>query len=290
MSNLHALIQEYKVDPKRSLGQNFLRDECHLEQIVAAADLTATDTVLEIGPGLGALTRHLVEQAGRVVAVELDDRLIPLLTEKYADQPHVSIVHSDILKTDLKVLIEKSEQPPAFIKGGIGKKARVLQYKVVANLPYYITSAILRHLLESKAPPQLAVLLVQKEVAQRICQQPGKLSILAISVQFYAHPQIVHQIPAAAFYPRPKVDSSVLRLDVRDAPAVPDVHPADFFKVVRAGFGKKRKQLINSLSSGLGRPKEETREFLLAAEVEPKRRAETLSLDEWGKLTKQIYP
>lgn len=225
--------------------------------------------MLEIGPGLGVLTTHLVEQAGRVTAVELDQRLLPLLQDRFAAQDSVQLIHGDILELD-----------PADLMPG--------PYKVVANLPYYITSAVLRHLLESSRPPTLAVVLVQREVAQRITAEPGSLSLLAVSVQFYARPQIVHRIPAGAFHPRPKVESAVLRLDVRPQPAVKDVSPRAFFRVVKAGFSQKRKQLRNSLSAGLGMDKGRVSERMLTGGIEPRRRAETLTLEEWGLLTRLL--
>ncbi len=274
--NVMEQVQRYQIDPKRSLGQNFLLDTTALDKIVAAADLLPTDTVLEIGPGLGTLTTRLASQAGHVVAVELDDRLIELLRADFADKPHAQIVHGDILTlAPSELLADQLSQSTA-------------GYKVVANLPYYITSAVLRHLLEAAVPPKLAVVMVQKEVAERICAQPGDLSILAVSVQFYAVPRIVQVVPAAAFYPAPKVDSAVLRLDLRPQPAVTDISPQAFFRVVRAGFGQKRKQLINSLGAGLGLPKSAIQSALTVAAIDPTRRAETLTLDEWGQLCRAL--
>jgi len=281
--SIRDLIRIYNLDPKKSLGQNFLVDEQHLDRVVAAADLTADDTVLEIGPGLGALTRRLAAKAGRVIAVELDDRLITILRAQFATQSHVSIVHGDMLKlnpVDLlaeAVLVNRAQGAPA-------KIVNPSTYKVVANLPYYITSAVIRHLLEASVPPSLAVLMVQKEVAERICAAPGDMSILAVSVQFYAQPQIVHQVPATAFYPRPKVDSAVLRMEVFPQPVVTAVAPEIFFRVVRAGFSQKRKQLLNTISAGLHLSKDEATAALDRAGIDPKRRAETLSLAEWGQL------
>jgi 16S rRNA (adenine1518-N6/adenine1519-N6)-dimethyltransferase len=268
MSGVMDLVRRYQIDPKRSLGQNFLIDEGYLDKVAASAELTSADAVLEIGPGPGTLTERLAAQAGTVVAVELDDRLIDLLHSRFADRPAVRIVHGDILDlrpADLFV-------PPA------------PSFKLVANLPYYITSAVLRHMLETPPRPTLAVVMVQKEVALRICARPGDLSLLAVSVRFYAAPRLVHTVPAGAFYPRPKVDSAVLRLDVYPEPAVRDVEPERFFRVVRAGFGQKRKQLANSLSAGLALPKPAVRQALEAAEIDPARRAETLDLHEWRNL------
>ena len=292
--SVFELIRRFDLDPKKSLGQNFLVDESHLARIAAAADLSPADTVLEIGPGLGVLTRHLASQTGRVVAVELDDRLIPILQELFADQPHVSFIHADILKVDPAALLVGDR-----VTGWQGDKAESddsptqypipnTQYKVVANLPYYITSAVLRHLLESSHPPILAVVMVQREVAQRIVAGPGDMSLLAVGIQFYAEAKIVQKVPAGAFHPRPKVDSAVLRLDVRSQPLVADVDPVWYFEVVRAGFGQKRKQLRNSVAAGLGLSKEATEAGLAGAGIDPSRRAETLSLAEWGALAKAL--
>lgn len=270
-----ARLRRYGIDPKKSLGQNFLVDESYLDRIVAEAELTRADTVIEIGPGPGTLTARLAAQAGRVVAVELDTRLIALLREEFAAQPHVSIVHGDILEADMAALAGDA----AAGEGG---------YKVVANLPYYITSQALRLLLEARVPPRLAVLTVQKEVAQRIVAGPGEMSLLALSVQFYAVPRLVTTIPAGAFTPRPKVDSAVVRLDVRPAPAVAGIAPAHFFRAARAGFGQKRKQLLNSLSGGLALDKTTVAAVLEAAGIDPARRAETLALEEWGALAQEF--
>ena len=232
-------------------------------------------------PGLGALTHLLAERAGRVVAVELDQRLIPILREQFADQPHVSFVHGDILELSPAALIQ------AQLPAETGAATAATAYKVVANLPYYITSAALRHILErADVRPTLAVVLVQREVAQRMTAQPGDMSLLAVGVQFYARPRALHSVPAGAFLPRPKVDSSVVRLDLHEQPAVPDVDPTQFFRIVRAGFGQRRKQLRNSLSAGLSCKKEDADLWLNAAGVDPSRRAQTLSISEWGRTDK----
>ena len=276
MLETKELMRRFGVNPKQSLAQNFLMDAEQLARIAAAAALTATDTVLEIGPGLGSLTQYLAAQAGRVVAVELDDRLIEILRSHFGTQPHVQVVHGDILTLEPGVLVraDDSDAPVA--------------YKVVANLPYYITSAVLRHLLEADHRPTQIVVLVQKEVAERICAAPGDLSLLAVSVQFYAEPTLVQRVPASAFHPAPKVDSAVLRLAVRPHPAVPDVNPDAFFRVARAGFSQKRKQLANTLSAGLHLPKADLITLLNNQGIDPTRRAETLTLAEWGILTQAL--
>jgi 16S rRNA (adenine1518-N6/adenine1519-N6)-dimethyltransferase len=254
------------IRPKKGLGQNFLVDPAHQASIVEAAELTQHDSVLEIGPGPGVLTEMIAEQVGRVVAVELDDRLISFLRERFADRPHVSIVHADIMET------------------APGELMRGAPYKVVANLPYYITSAVIRRLLESEPPPDVLVLTVQREVAERMVAQPPDMSLLALGVQFYATGKIVARIPAGAFYPAPKVESAVVRLDRRPRHAVPDVSPDAFFRVARAGFSQPRKQLRNSLGSGLGIGSAGAERLLTAANIDPTRRAETLTLAEWAAL------
>ncbi len=270
------IIRRYQLNPKRSLAQNFLTDPIHLEEIVAAAAITTTDTVLEVGPGLGSLTQYLANQAGRLVAVELDDRLIEMLRAQFATQPHVQIIHGDILNLIPGELINTPDADTS------------TPYKVVANLPYYITSAVLRHLLEAEKQPTQIVVLVQKEVAERICAQPGDLSLLAVSVQYYAVPTLVHHVPASAFYPPPKVDSAVLRLDVRPTPAIPDVAPDLFFRIARAGFSQKRKQLVNTLNATLHMAKADVAALLEENGIDPRRRAETLTLTEWGSLCRAL--
>ena len=279
------------VPAKKSLGQNFLADRSYLAPILDAAEVGSSDAVLEIGPGKGVLTEALAERAGCLVAVELDDRLIEPLRQQFAGRPHVHIVHGDILE----------QAPGRLVADACGKGREIgdwrleishsptsnlqspISYKVVANLPYYITSAVLRHLLEAAQPPTSAVVMVQWEVAQRICAAPGDMSLLAVSVQFYAEPRIVQCVPAAAFSPRPKVDSAILHLRVRPQPAVA-MDPARFFAVVRAGFSQKRKQIHNSLAAGLQLDKATVQQWLAEAGIDPARRAETLSLDEWGVL------
>ncbi len=258
------ILRRYNLQPKKSLGQNFLVDEAALARVAAAAELAPDDTVLEIGPGLGSLTRHLAEAARRVVAVELDAGLLPALQDVLAPYANVEVVHGDMLKL-----------APAALDLAPG-------YKVVANIPYYITSALLRHLLEAPAPPARLVLTVQREVAERICAEPGALSLLAVSVQFYSRPRIVARIPAGAFHPRPEVDSAVVRLDVLPEPAAAVADVDDFFRVVKAGFSQKRKQLRNALAAGLQLEPAELERRLAGSGVDLTRRAETLTLAEWG--------
>lgn len=268
--DVRGLLRRYQLHPKKSLGQNFLVDETALAKVVAAADLTLTDTVLEVGPGVGSLTRHLAAAAGRVVAVELDQALLPALQDVLKPYPNVEIISGDILRLP----------PSAFIPHA--KRS----YKVVANIPYNITSALLRQLLEVQPAPSLVTLTVQLEVAQRLCAEPGDLSLLAVSVQFYGAPRLVARIPAGAFYPRPEVDSAIVRLDVFPEPVVAVKDTGQFFQIVKAGFSQKRKQLRNSLSAGLRLEASEVDEWLAQAGVDSKRRAETLTLEEWGALAR----
>jgi 16S rRNA (adenine1518-N6/adenine1519-N6)-dimethyltransferase len=285
-SFLLAQLSALGIRPKKGLGQNFLVDSAHRARIVTAAELTRDDTVLEIGPGPGVLTELIAEQAGRVIAVELDDRLISLLCERFAGQPHVSIVHADILQVDVGVLmlearswkLEAGKQPAAT------NQLPVSSYKVIANLPYYLTSAVIRQLLESTPPPERLVLTVQREVAERMVALPPEMSLLALGVQFYCTGQIVEKIPAGAFYPVPKVESAVVRLDRRPEPAVAGMAAEAFFRVARAGFSQPRKQLRNSLAAGLRLAPTAVEAWLTAAGIDPQRRAETLTLSEWGAL------
>jgi 16S rRNA (adenine1518-N6/adenine1519-N6)-dimethyltransferase len=275
------------IQPKKSLGQNYLVDAMHRAHIVAAAELTPADTVLEIGPGPGVLTDLIAAQAGRVLAVELDDRLIPFLQERFVAQPHVMIIHGDILKVEVGALIGESANRKSQMANGVIcnlQSAICNRYKVIANLPYYITSAVIRHLLESDPPPERLVLTVQREVAERMVAAPPEMSLLALGVQFYCTGQIVGRIPAGAFYPAPKVDSAVVRLDRRAASPAGSVTAAAFFRAARAGFSQPRKQLRNSFAAGLGVAPAQAEAWLTAAGIAPQRRAETLTLAEWGAL------
>jgi 16S rRNA (adenine1518-N6/adenine1519-N6)-dimethyltransferase len=272
--DVRRLLREFNLQPKKGLGQNFLISEGALRRIVAAADLEPGDVVLEVGPGLGTLTRLLAQQAKRVIAVELDQRLVEILSQTLADFPNVEIVQGDIL-----------EMEPG---GPGGLSGLAPNYKVVANLPYYITSAVLRYLLTAKVKPQLIVVTVQREVAQRMIASPSQMSLLSVSVQFYGRPKIVAHIPAGAFYPVPKVNSAVVRIDLDESPTVAVADVDRFFEVVRAGFGQKRKQLRNALSQGLSLPASIVVEALRRAGVDEKRRAQTLSLEEWTRVTQEM--
>jgi len=254
---------------RKGLGQHFLIDEEVLRLIVETAELGPGDVVIEVGPGLGVLTRELAARAGRVIAVELDDRLAALLREHLAAFPNVTVVNGDILRIDPADLL---------------REAGASEYRVVANLPYYITSPVLRHFLEASPRPTSMVVMVQKEVAETIAARPGDMSLLSVSVQLYGEPEIVGHVPARCFHPAPDVDSAVLRIRVHAVPGVAVSDVDAFFGLVRAGFSASRKQMVNSLARGLGRPRSEVQALLKNAGIEERRRAETLSLEEWARL------
>ncbi len=261
-----GLLRQFSLTPKKGLGQNFLADPAALRAVIAAAEIPPTASVLEIGPGLGHLTRYLARAARRVVAVELDGQLIPVLAQVLAKFPNVQVVQGDILEVD-----------PAALMAEPG-------YLVVANIPYYITSAVIRHLLAARHQPARMVLTVQLEVAQRICALPGDLSLLALSVQVFGKARVAARLPAGAFFPPPKVDSAVVRVDLYPQPLIPAEEIERFFLLARAGFSQKRKTLRNSLSGGLSLPAGQAAALLTAGGVDPQRRAETLSLEEWSRL------
>ncbi len=268
--NDRELLHFHAIHPKKSLGQNFLHDPHALEKIVEIADLPPGAEVLEIGAGTGNLTRVLAQHAGRLVAVETDERMLPILRAQFGGVPSVELVHADILALDLAALFD--ERP----------------YYVVANLPYYITSAILRHLLEGHPRPQRLVITVQREVADRLIAQPDDMSLLTVSVQFYGEPRLMMRLNPAAFWPRPDVESAVVRIDVYPRPPVEVPDEATFFRAVRAGFSQKRKQLRNALAGGLRIDKTAADALLAQAGIEPHRRAETLTLEEWAALARAL--
>jgi 16S rRNA (adenine1518-N6/adenine1519-N6)-dimethyltransferase len=251
----------------KSLGQHWLRDRGVLAHIADCAELTHDDTVLEIGPGLGTLTSELLRKSGNVIAVEFDDELARKLPDQFPGK-NLTVINEDILKFDLSTI-------PA-------------GYKVVANVPYYITSKIVQTLMTSKNKPSVTVLLVQKEVAERLAAKPGDMSILAISAQVFADVTLGDKVPAILFTPPPKVDSQVVILKTRQNTPFNDVNEADFFRVVKAGFSAKRKKLRSSLSGGLKISKTEAELILGRANISPDARAETLGIDDWVRLTRIV--
>lgn len=266
--NPKQLLEQFQLLPKKSLGQNFLHDPNALEKIIATAELMPEDTVLEIGPGTGELTERLALSARQVIAVEIDSRLEPILSARLSPYDNVTVLYQDILETNVLALVK--DEP----------------FVVVANVPYYITSAILRHLLEAPRRPRRLVLTMQLEVAERLIAKPGDLSLLGVSAQFYARSQIATRLKPGVFWPRPDVDSAVVRMDTYAVPPVDVPDERSFFRVVRAGFGQKRKQLKNSIGDGLHLSAGAASALLESAGIDPRRRAETLSLEEWAGLTR----
>ncbi len=273
LTNIHELrnlLYTHHMQPNKSFGQNFLIDRSVLQRIIEAAEINAGEQVLELGAGTGVLTRELARHARRVVAVELERDMLALLAETTRNFANVELIERNLLYVD-----------PAEIFGAEA-------YKLVANLPYYITAPTFRHFLESANPPRLLVVMVQYEVAQRIVAAPGDLSLLGVSIQFYGKPDIVAHVPARAFYPAPKVDSAILRVDLKDEVPLAHRQRDSFFRLVQAGFSERRKQIHNSLARGLHRKDAEVQAWLKAAGIDPGRRAETLSVEEWLQLWHQM--
>jgi 16S rRNA (adenine1518-N6/adenine1519-N6)-dimethyltransferase len=255
--------------PKKTLGQYWLNDQPTLKRIVEVAQINNNDTVLEIGPGLGSLTEQIYPLAKETIAVEIDSHLAGLLSAKFKSSK-VEVINQDILSFDLTIL------PTG--------------YKVVANIPYYLTSHLIRKLCENDKHFSRAVILVQKEIAQRITAQPGEMSILAVTTQFYCNVSKDQMVPASLFTPPPKVDSQILILNFRDEPLFPGVYDKLFFMMIRAGFSQKRKTLQNSLSGGLKLDRSLVRQHLISSGIDPSDRALVLSLDDWHGLYLNISP
>lgn len=279
IKTIKELLEKHKTTPNKTLGQNFLIKKHTLGKILSAAELLPTDTVVEVGPGIGTLTRELALLSKHVFAVEKDPAMVHILSKTIADLPSVEIICADILTLDTK-------HPSTTLWAN---KILNTPYKVVSNLPYYITSPIIRMFLEAENQPEFLVLMVQKEVAKRICAKPPDLNLLACSVQFYAEPKIMAIVPKSAFWPQPGVDSAILKITPRTTPF--KIVPQLFFRVLKAGFSQPRKQLLNNLSSGLSLSREQTLSWLSSCDITPTQRAETISLSQWVLLaTKTPMP
>jgi len=277
-------LREHGIEIKKRLGQNFLIDEGILNRIVEVANLSKDNIVIEIGPGMGILTKKLAEKVKKVLAIEIDENLVKLLKETLKSYPNVEIIHADILKTNLKKLTNSELRTP-----NPELRTPNSELKVVANLPYYITTPIIIHLLKARKILSDIVVMVQKEVGRRMVAKPrtkdyGALSLL---VQYYTRPQITIKVPRSAFLPQPEVDSCVVNLEVREKPAVKVEDEELFFKVVRAAFEQRRKALKNTLSRArdLKLSKKKVLEILEKADIKPLRRGETLSLEEFARLS-----
>lgn len=274
---IREILTKYGFKFSKSLGQNFLIDGNIVRKIVEASDVTKEDYVLEIGPGIGTLTEELALKAKKVVAVELDKALLPILDETLGQYDNVEIIYGDILKVNLEEIISKK------LGGG--------PIKVVANLPYYVTTPIMAKLIEDNLSIESIVVMVQREVADRMTAKAGskEYGSLSVFVNFYSIPEIALKIPKTVFMPQPKIDSAVVKLKLKAD--LPDVNRDEFFKVVRAGFSKRRKTIINSLSTdGLGVDKENIRSALKAANIDPKIRAENLTVEDFLRLSKSLPP
>ena len=257
----------YCAPAKKSLGQNFLVDRRIVSRIIAAADLSPGDAVLEIGPGRGILTRPLAERTATLTAIELDDDLAATLTNEFVEQSHVRIVHADAREIEIASLIPHDSP-----------------YKLIANLPYYAAQPIIRRFLEAEHKPSVMVVMVQREVARNMTATPDKMSLLSVATQLYGKPRIVASVQPRAFRPAPKVTSAVVRIDVYSQPALALESVDAFFNLVRAGFSAPRKQIHNCLQQGLSIPRLESEAILSDADIDPRRRPQTLSLDDWGNL------
>ena len=275
LAQTKRLLRQFDLRARKGLGQHFLIDEEVLGLITSAAELAPADLIVEVGPGLGILTRELARQADGVIAIELDNKLATLLQQTLVSFDNVTIINDDVLKIEPGTLLQ-----------GLGARfpKATGSYKVVANLPYYITSPVLRHFLEASNKPEIMIVMVQKEVAETIAAKPGGMSLLSVSVQFYGEPRIISYVPAQCFYSPPEVDSAILRIDLYPQPAVAVTDEGSFFDLVRAGFTAPRKQMVNSLAQGLGLPKAEVLSRLERANIVSRRRAETLTLEEWAWL------
>jgi 16S rRNA (adenine1518-N6/adenine1519-N6)-dimethyltransferase len=264
------LLRKHNIRPVKRLGQNFLTDPKYLRQVVQAAQLSGSETVLEVGAGIGTLTLALAPQCNRLIALEFDERLLPALDEVVSGFGNVQVVVGDILEVDLHQLLS-------------GRS-----YCVVANIPYNITSALFRRLIEDRHPPLWMVLTVQREVAQRIVAESGSMSLLALSVQLYGNPRIVARIPPQAFHPHPKVASAILRVELTSQPAAPPQLIEPIFRLARAGFSQRRKKLRNALAGGLHTSPAKVLDWITSAGLHPNARAQELGVEEWACLAKAM--
>lgn len=295
-----SLLRRIGKRPSKGLGQHFLVNTGVLNKILAASQLDAQDTVIEVGPGLGILTQELARRVARVIAVELDATLAEFLSESLAAYQNTTIVQADILRLDPATLLQteqgelenRSAERPALQMDQspdtpMFRRQDQIRYKVVADLPYNIAAPVLRHFLEAPARPDLLVVMVQQEVARRMTAKPGEMSRLSLGVQLYGRPIIVEKVAPRSFYPVPKVNSAIVRIEVFPKPAV-DIPPDELFRVVRAGFSQPRKQLRNTLGAGLGLGTVKVEALLVEAGIDPQRRPQTLLLEEWAALCRVI--
>ena len=279
-STIEAIKEKHRFQLSKSLGQNFITDKHVIERIVEGAGPTEEDLVIEIGPGIGVLTAEAAEQAAKVVAIEIDSKLIPILDETLAEYDNVEVINQDILKADLNGIIDAQRAQGSFT-GDV---------KIIGNLPYYITTPIIMHILENSIRAESITVMMQKEVADRIKASPGNKTYGAISaaVQYYCEVEQVVSVPKEVFVPRPKVDSAVLKLTIRKEKPVDLIDEKAFFACIKAGFGQRRKTLLNSLTGTYGLAKDEIRAILEDAGIDPVRRAETLNMNEFADIANGV--
>lgn len=273
-SKTNEILKKYKFRMNKNLGQNFLVDGNIIDNICEGAEISKNDGIIEIGPGIGTLTQQLSKHAGKVVAVELDRKLLPILEETLDGLENVKIINNDILQVDIEKLIEEEFEG--------------LDVKVVANLPYYITTPIIMKLLESKLKIKSISVMIQKEVARRMVSEPGSkvYGALSVAVQYYSKPEIITEVPSSVFIPKPNVDSAVIKLDVYENPPVEVIDEKLMFAVVKSAFGQRRKTILNALSGGyLKLEKDDIREVLELAEIDNKKRGEVLSLEDFARIS-----
>lgn len=282
-ATINEIKKKHGFKLSRSLGQNFLTDKNIIDKIIEKSMVGKGDLVLEIGPGIGVLTAAAAEAAGKVIAIEIDRGLIPILEETLSEYDNIEIINSDVLKTDLTAILEQNREINGQKTEGV---------KILGNLPYYITTPIIMKILEDKVPVDCITIMLQKEVADRIKAAPGTKAYgaLSVAVQYYCTVTHVVNAPKEIFVPQPKVDSAVIRLDVRKEKPVKLNSEEAFFAVVKAGFGQRRKTLLNSLTGVYGLTKEEIAAVMATAGIDPVRRAETLGLEEFAALANAIKP
>ena len=280
-ATIKDIRERYGFRLTKSLGQNFLTDKNIIDNIIEASNIGENDLVIEIGPGIGVITKEAAAKAGSVIAVEIDKNLIPILQETLADETNVKIINRDILKTDLTAVIEEEKK----------NFPQMESVRIIGNLPYYITTPIIMKLLEDGVPTDSITVMMQKEVADRIKAAPGnkERGALSVAVQYYCQVVKVTDVPKEVFVPAPKVDSTVLRLDIRKEKPVELKDDKLFFKAVKSGFAQRRKTLLNSLASGTGLGKDKIGQILEEAGIDPGRRAETLDIDEFAKIANGMF-
>jgi len=266
LEQLEKILKKYNLFAKKSLGQNFLIDDVALDYIIEAGDLNSDDHIVEVGPGTGFLTERLTEKVKKVTAIELDKDMVHVLSDRFKGVDNLELINENALDFEVE-------------NAGLKNK----KYKVIANIPYYITSPLIKHFLRSNSKPSIMVILMQKEVAEKICGITGK-SLITIESQLFGKSEIIHKVPSSSFHPAPKVNSAVLKITVFDKPLVPKDELEDFLRIVKFGFSQKRKKLSNTLSAGLRMETPKVKELLKKVNIDPDLRAEHLEIEDWKRI------